>query len=190
MTRKLAVAIVAMALIVCAVGCGRRSVTVKGPGGEKTTVTTDKKGGKTTVKGPEGEKATIETDAEGETTKMTFKGEEGETTIEISEDVDLSDLGVAVYPGAKQEGGGSYSATGDEAGSISGANLTTPDSYKKVAKFYKDKYSKGALMTAEKGQNLMIQRQKGDKMMTINVQREEGDKETKIAISVIAGMDM
>ncbi len=182
-----------MVLVVAAVvvglvfGCARRSVTIKGPEGQKATVT--KKGGKVVVKDKEG-KATIESSSSGKKATMTIEGKEGTTKIEISEDVDLAKLGVEAYPGAKIEGGSTYSAEGAESGEISGVNMTTPDSFDKVAKFYKDKYGKGAKLVQQMGNMLMIQMKKNGKVVSILVQREEGEDKTTIGISSVSGEDM
>lgn len=187
MPRKLMVLVVAAVVIGLVVGCARRSVTIKGPEGQKATVTTSKKGGKVVINEKEG-KATIE--SSGEKATMTFEGEEGTTRVEISENVDLAKLGVDVYPGAKIEGGGTYSATGAESGEISGVNMTTPDPFDKVAKFYKDKYGKGAKLVQQMGNMLMIQMEKNGKIISIVVQREEDEDKTSIGVSAVSGEDM
>jgi hypothetical protein len=185
---RLVVAVLLVTIAACLLGCPKRTVTVKGAEGEKATVTTEQGKQKMTVTGPKGEKTTVVTDKAAKKSTITVQGNKGESKIEVTEGVDLSKLGVKAYPGATTEGGGSYSATGDEAGAITGANLTTPDSFDKVAKFYKDNYSKGATMVNEAPNNLVITRQEKGKMITIAVSREEGAKETKIFISVVEGM--
>lgn len=56
--------------------------------------------------------------------------------------VDLAKLGLEVYPGATEEG--STDVTGAMGGLV-GLNLTTEDSYDKVARFYKKKYATAVL---------------------------------------------
>ena len=80
-----------------------------------------------------------------------------------------------------------FSGQGDQPGAAKTVALKTPDSFDKVAKFYKDKYGKDA-MTFEGDDGLTIQLQQKGKMVTIVVSRDEDDEETTIGINVIEGM--
>lgn len=175
----LALALTALALT----GCGRARQV-----GEAARIANDARDGKVTVTNEKGEKATIETKPGGDGAQtVTVTGKEGTTTAQTGAGaVKQEDVGVDFYPGATVEQGASSTTGGANAGKYSQVMLSTTDSFDQVAKFYKDKYGKGNMVT-EQPNNLMImidQGKTGGKMIVVT--SEEG--KTKIVISAGAKM--
>ena len=164
MNRSVAVLMLVMAMVCCLVGCAKRKVT--------------------TIRGPEGERVTVEAEKGGEKSAITIETKEGTAKLEITPQADLSKLGVAIYPGAKQESSGTYKSEAKKDVEVTSAALTTPDSFEKVAEFYKAKYAKGASLVQQKGDSLFIVTEKKGKQMTIAVSRKEGADKTTIAITI------
>ncbi len=163
MLRKLMFAMLAVAVAGCLVGCGKR---------------------RTTITGPEGERATVETDRGGKTT-VTVESDEGEAKMEISEDVDLSGLGVEIYPGAEPQAGTTYKGEGFEGVEMTSVALETSDAFDKVAEFYKSKYAEGAAAVVQQPGSLMISKEEETRNVTVAVTRDEDEQITNIGITVV-----
>jgi hypothetical protein len=63
--------------------------------------------------------------------------------------------------------------------------LTTPDSFKDVAKFYKNKYGDGAQAVMEQPDNLMIVREQDGQNLHISVTWNDHANETTIGITIM-----
>jgi hypothetical protein len=186
MSTKRLLALAVAALIVLSVsallsGCSRPTVPVAPgvqvtPNGDKTTVTTrDEEGGKMTVqsekRGPDGGKVTINTG-------------KGTTTAETGKDVVTEEkVGVAFYPGATVETGGNWSASGESTGAMSMVALITTDPFDKVAKFYKDKYSKGNTVVEQPNQLIIMMKSGENAGKTIMVAPSDDKTSTKVQIT-------
>ncbi len=164
MLRKLMFAMLTVAVAGCLVGCGKRRATITGPEGEKTTV---------------------EMDRSGEKMKLTIRSDEGEAQVEISEDVDLSGLGVEIYPGAEPQAGTTYKGEGFEGVEMTSVALETSDAFDKVAEFYKSKYAEGAAAVVQQPGSLMISKEEETRNVTVAVTRDEDEQITNIGITVV-----
>ena len=103
------------------------AIALAGCGTHKTVIPT--------ANGP----ATVETNKENNTT--TFRGKEGSMTVGQNA-VDVSKLGLPVYPGASQKDSGGMS-TETTRGSSQVVMMTTPDSFDKVYAWYKGQMPAG-----------------------------------------------
>jgi len=120
--------------IVLLIGCGRVREAQQGVQAGRQLQQT----GETTIKTDEGE-VQIKTDKAGEQATITVEGESGEKhSVTVGEALDTSELSLAIYPGATQQGG---QTTDTDAGKHLNFVFTTTDSFEKVADFYKSKYS-------------------------------------------------
>lgn len=119
-----------------AVGCGSKK-TVVGPGG---TATVEENGDnkKTTINTADGNAVVEQNDKEG-TAKVTATDASGKTTTyETSNKLDVSELGVDVYPGATlEEGQNAAAKVKTNEGEMVTAKLLTPDKPEKIEAFYK-----------------------------------------------------
>ena len=133
MLRNAALSILLLSVLLL-IGCGRtREAQQATQAGRQLQQT-----GETTIKTDEGE-VQIKTDKAGEQATITVEGESGEKhSVTVGEDLDTSELSLAIYPGATQQGG-QTTDTG-AAGKYLSFGFTTTDSFEKVADFYKDKY--------------------------------------------------
>ncbi len=162
------------------------TVTVTDADGEVSTVTTtedkDGEGGTWTATGPDGTTTvTTVTGEDGEATVVTTDAEGNETTIETGANaVTEDDIGIKFYPGAAPEGGGQISGSTEAGGNRAGVMLTTPDSFEKVAQFYKDEYDTDEIL--ETPTALMMTVGEGDDSAKITVVREASEDVTRIAI--------
>lgn len=178
------VACVSVVLVVAAAlvaGCGRakEAAQTARDAGEGARFARDMQDGKATFKTDEGE-TEITADKDGEQVTMKATDKEGrEATVTVGKDTDLSDLGVAVYPGATQEM--ASTATGDGGGMT--AVLSTTDSFEKVADFYKGKYSGVPSHETTTGEAKMLMLQVSEEpSRAVTISRTDGDDKTHIAI--------
>jgi len=133
MLRNAALSILLLSVLLL-IGCGRTREAQQGVQAARQLQQT----GQTTIKTGEGE-VQIKTDKAGEQATITIEGESGEKhSVTVGEDLDTSALSLAIYPGATQQGG---QTTETAAGKHLNFVFTTPDSFEKVADFYKTKYS-------------------------------------------------
>ena len=115
------------------VGCGRAREAQQGAQVGRQL----QQKGEATIKTDEGE-VQIKTDKAGEQTTITVEDESGEKhSVTVGEDLDTSELSLAIYPGAAQQGG---QTTDTGAGKHLSFVFTTTDSFEKVADFYRGKY--------------------------------------------------
>ncbi len=133
MLRDAALSILLLSVLLL-VGCGRaREARQAVQTGRQLQQT-----GEATIKTDEGE-VQIKTDKAGEQATITVEDESGEKhSITVGADLDTSELSLAIYPGATQQGG---QTTDTGAGKHLSFIFTTTDSFEKVADFYKSKYS-------------------------------------------------
>ncbi len=133
MLRNAALSILLLSVLLL-VGCGRaREAQQAVQAGRQL-----QQKGETTIKTDEGE-VQIKTDKAGEQATVTVEDESGQKhSITVGEDLDTSELSLAIYPGATKEHG--QVITTDRGKQLS-FGFTTTDSFDKVAKFYKGKYS-------------------------------------------------
>jgi hypothetical protein len=178
--------IVVVALLVVALvpGCGciaRRAV-------ERATGVSASDDGKVTIKGEKGEKVTVETQkGDSKSGSVTVTTDQGTTTTDFGKDkVTEEQVGIAFYPGAEVESGGTVASSVKSTEKMATAVLQTDDPVSKVAAFYKDKYAKGNTMV-EQGDTLIIT-VKGDKdsgkMITVAGDKSSG--KTQISITSVA----
>jgi hypothetical protein len=187
MLRRLLFATLMATALCCLIGCGKRETTITTPDGGRATVETDRSGDDATVtfESKDGEKGTVQIEKDGDETTMTMKSEDGDTKIEMSENVDLSDLGVDVYPGATAKSNSTMKSEDMGPGEMRTVALTTPDSFKDVAKFYKDKYGDGAQAVMEQPGSLMVVREQDGQNLHISVTRDKDADETTIGITIM-----
>lgn len=175
-----AVILVFMAALLAGCGRAREAAETARDVGEAARIARDMQDGEATIKTDEGE-AKISVDKDGEQVTWKTTDEEGrEATFTIGQDVDLSELGVALYPGATQEM--STSATGTDRGGMTVA-LSTPDSFEQVADFYKDKYPGVPANEMAMGEaNMLMLEVSEEPSKTVTVTRRSGDDKTNITI--------
>jgi len=115
----------------------------------------------------------------GEAKTMEFNGKEGKATVDVGKKtVTEAEVGVPVYPGATAELTGNYAATGQQE-SVQHTMLTTPDSFDKVAAFYKANLKNvGASTVQDMGGN--------GKVAMFQVKGADG---SEIAVNIIADKD-
>ncbi len=132
MLRNAALSILLLSVLLL-IGCGRaREAQQAVQAGRQLQQT-----GETTIKTDEGE-VQIKTDKAGEQATITVEGESGEKhSVTIGEALDTSELSLAIYPGATQQGG---QTTDTAAGKHLNFVFTTTDSFDEVADFYRGKY--------------------------------------------------
>jgi len=133
MLRNTALCILLLSVLLL-IGCGRaREVQQAAQVGRQL-----RQPGETTIETDEGE-VQIKTDKAGEQVTITVEGESGEKhSVTVGEDLDTSELSLAIYPGATKQSG-QVITTGE--GKQLSFTFTTTDSFEKVADFYKSKYS-------------------------------------------------
>lgn len=164
MKKHLIVAL-ALAAAICTSGCGKRQQTYVTPGGNVTVKT----GG--------GQQTTEYQTKEG-TAKVTT-GQKGPITE--------AELGVPVYPGATVEttvqAQGMPSAGGK---SVEVHNLSTTDSFDKVAEFYKSKLKKAQsnIVQGQGGQNMaMFTMEQGKTSIMVHVMADKDAGKTTINVT-------
>lgn len=160
-------------------------VTSTDKDGNVTTLTVnedeDGEGGSWTMTGPDGTRTVTSSGDDESATIVTMDEEGNTTTFEHGADaVDEDAIGIKFYPGAEIEPGTAMSATGGEAGGWAAVSLTTPDSFAKVSKFYKDEY--GSNVAMESGEMLMMTTGEDTGAATIMIAREQGEDVTRISI--------
>jgi hypothetical protein len=177
-SRGVLIGVVALCLTV--VGCGKVRQAA-----EVARVTRAAQDGKFTVRDEKGQEIEVESKQEGDDAgKMTVTTKEGTTTTEFgAKAVSEKDVGVAFYPGATVESGGTATSTGGAgAGTWSAVSLVTSDSFADVAKFYKDKYAKGNTVI-EQPRHLMITIDSGENSgKVIMVMPDDDTGKTRIGI--------
>ena len=135
MLRNAALSILLLSVLLL-VGCGRtREAQQAVQAGRQL-----QQSGEATIKTDEGE-VQIKTDKAGEQATITVEDESGEKhSVTVGEELDTSELSLAIYPGATREHGQVITtAQGNQLTFV----FTTSDSFAKVADFYKSKYSDG-----------------------------------------------
>ncbi len=119
---------------------------------------------------------------------IAHKSDEGEVTI-ATRKLTEADLGVAIYPGAKQDDGGSLTFSGkNDEGKISGAVFSTDDSFEKVLAFYKEKLGPSAEvmeLSSNQERSALITRsdEASGESTQVLITREKGSGQTKINVS-------
>jgi len=132
MLRNAALSILLLSIVLL-IGCGRAREAQQGVQAARQL----QQKGEATIKTDEGE-VQIKTDKAGEQTTITVEDESGEKhSVTVGEDLDTSELSLAIYPGATKEHG--QVVTTDQGKQLS-FSFTTTDSFEKVADFYKSKY--------------------------------------------------
>jgi len=137
--------------------------------------------GETTIKTDEGE-LKIKTDKAGEQTTITVDDKSGEKhSITVGEDIDTSELSLAIYPGATKEGG--HIVTTDQGKQLS-FTFTTTDSFEKVANFYKSKYPNANISDIKMpdGRLLNIGIGKPPNMTSVGVQQNKDEDNVTIIL--------
>jgi hypothetical protein len=167
-------------LCVALVGCGKARQAA-----EVARTAQDARDGEYTIKGEKGEEVKVETQKDGEDGKMTVTTKEGTTTTEYGANaVTEKDVGIAFYPGATVESGGSTTTTGGkDGGTWASVSLLTTDSFADVAKFYKDKYAQGNTVV-EQPDMLMITVSAGENMGKMIMAAPDSGK---VRITIAAG---
>ena len=154
--------IAAFALTIAMLGCGKAKQAAdsarqaaesaqKAAEGAKAAKELQEKG-ETTIETEEG-RLTIKQE-EGETTEWSMENKEGEkTTVSGGDAADLSDLDIAIYPGANREQAMTQSTS---TGTHIAAEFTTSDSFDEVATFYTEKYPDFEKTTMTQGSRQML----------------------------------
>lgn len=174
------VILVVLAALVAGCGRAREAADTARDMGEAARFARDMQDGKATIKTEDGEgEVTVDKDGEQVTWKATDK-DGSEATVTVGKDADLSDLGVAVYPGATQEL--TSTTTGADGGGMH-VVLSTTDSFEQVAEFYKGEYPgvPAHETTAAEAKMLMLQVSE-DPEKAVTVSRSGTDDKTHIAI--------
>jgi hypothetical protein len=181
----IAISVLAVAVVVTG-GCPKKVQQAT----EAVRTVQDAQDGDFTVKGEKGEEVKVETEGkDGEDATVTMTGPEGQTTTVETGDkaVSESDVGVAFYPGATVDAGGTVSSGGEKGGTYAQVSLTTSDPFDKVATFYKDKYAKGNTSVDGPG-NLMIVFDEGEnKGKVVTVTEDKAAGKTTIVIAAASG---
>ena len=177
MLRNTALSILLLSVLLL-IGCGRaREAQQAVQAGRQL-----QQSGETTIKTDEGE-VQIKTDKAGEQATITVEGESGEKhSITIGEALDTSELSLAIYPGATQQGG---QTTDTDAGKHLSFVFTTTDSFDKVADFYKNKYPDATIsdMKMPDAHLLNIIIAEPPNMTSVAVQQAADDDEVSIVIT-------
>jgi len=137
--------------------------------------------GKTTIKTDEGE-VKIKTDKAGDQTTITVEDESGGNhSVTVGENLDTSELSLAIYPGAVQQGA---QTTDTDAGKHLSFVFTTADSFEKVADFYKAKYPDGKISDIKMpdGRLLNIGIAKPPNMTSVAVQQADDEDQVTIVL--------
>lgn len=119
---------------------------------------------------------------------ITHKSDKGEVTI-ATRKLTEAELGVAIYPGAKQDEGGSLTFSGkNDEGKISGAVFSTEDPFEKVLAFYKEKLGPSAQameLSSDEERSALITRsdEASGESTQVLITQEKGSRQTKINIS-------
>ena len=176
MLRNAALCILLLSVVLL-VGCGRaREAQQAVQAGRQLQQT-----GETTIKTDEGE-VQIKTDKAGEQATITVEGESGEKhSVTIGEALDTSELSLAIYPGATQQGA---QTTDTDAGKHLSFVFTTTDSFDKVADFYKSKYSDAKVSDIKMpdGRLLNIGIAEPPNMTSVAVQQADDEDEVSIVL--------
>ncbi len=176
--------IILTAALLLMAGCGaKKTTTVVTPGGSVSS--TEDASGKTTTefKTDKGQVTVEEKDghATGE-----IKDEQGRiTNVETGKGVDLSGLGVPIYPGSTvaDEGKAAAKVTGSE-GSATAVGLVTTDPPSKVLDWYGKQFKAQHTTTGPDGGMVMGKNDAGNQVIVV-VSVEEG--KTNIGIQVMKG---
>jgi len=137
MLRNAALSILLLSVLLL-IGCGRAREAQQGVQAARQLQQT----GEATIKTDEGE-VQIKTDKAGEQATITVEDESGQKhSVTVGEALDTSELSLAIYPGATQQGG---QTTDTAAGKHLSFVFITTDSFEKVADFYKSKYPDGSI---------------------------------------------
>ena len=173
-----------IAVLLLLVGCGaKKTTTVATPGGSVTT--TEDASGKTTAefKSDEGEVTVDEKDGHA---TAEIKDDQGRiTNIETGKNVDLSGLGVPLYPGAvvADEGTAAAKVSGAEAsGTIVG--LVTSDPPARVLDWYAKQFKAQYTGSGSDGGMVMGKNKDGNQVVVV-VSVEDG--KTNIVVQVMKG---
>ncbi len=169
-----------VAAVLCALalfGCGKKDeTTVSAPGG---TVTVNKQG---TEVAATGEKGTTEVKGGDSGVTMKHTGAEGTTTAATGSKADMSEMGLATYPGATvEDAGGAQAAIDTPQGKQYTMALITTDSVDKVVEFYKKELQSASAMTMPDGGTISGKTKGGDDAVVV-VAKDEA--KTKIGINV------
>jgi len=155
--------------------------TIKTEDGE-VEIESDEGEGKMTIKTDDGEMQ-IEGTGDSEHVTMTMKDADGkETKSTTGADVDVSDIDLAVYPGAEQE-------IGHRTETLEGArlmlSLKTKDDFEKVAEFYEKKYPDARAHRMSNGDEhmLMLSVSDGPDVKSINVVKAEDEDTVQIHLT-------
>ncbi len=170
MIRKKAAA--ALAAFLCALalvaGCG-------GGGGQETPA----EGGERKIEVQQG--------GEGESGKITLEGEEGQSTIEVQEEVPSEEsLGAPIYPRAAYVPGSGVSGrttSGEKELEVTGAEFTTRDKIGKVVDWYRGKL--GEPVSGGDAETTWIFQDAQGKLTAVIV--EPADGAVKITIGKVSG---
>jgi hypothetical protein len=150
---------------------GNGTVTVNGPQGQ-STVTTKDGGGTVTVNGPQGQ-ATV-TSKDGNMTETSTDASGKTSTLTIGTKVDLSQLGVKLYPGATTKEGGSMQTNTPE-GQSTIVQLETQDDVSKIIDFYKGEIKVENTTTTPQGGLISGTTPAGDKAMVVISKTDKGN---------------
>ncbi|NPV60569.1 MAG: hypothetical protein HPY75_13040 [Actinobacteria bacterium] len=164
---SVALAVALLCLVILAAGCGR--------GGEQSPPA-------------EGErKIDVEQSGEGGGGKVTLEGEEGQSTIEVQEEVPSEEsLGAPIYPKATYVPGSGVSGkttSGEKEFEVSGAEFTTGDKLSKVVEWYKTKL--GDPVSGGSAETTWIFQDTQGKLTAVIV--EPADGAVKITIGKVSG---
>lgn len=132
--------------------------------------------GETTIETPEGK---LEVKEGGESAKWTEKSEDGtKTTASTGGDADISDLQIAVYPGAKQQ---KVMTESKSEGEYMAVEFSSDDSFEKVSEFYENEYPDfdKSTMTRD-GRKLLVLKSQTDSMDQMIAVAKEADEDAVI----------
>lgn len=146
-------------------------------------------GSDTKVIEDEGRKITVEETGEGgRPGKVTVEGEDGEATVEVSEQVPTEEsLGVPIYPGAAYvpgSGVASKTSSQDKELLLTGAEFTTADAYANVTDFYRAALELDPAQESDTVTDWLYQEESGQ-LVLITIEVLEG--QVKITINKASG---
>jgi hypothetical protein len=178
---KLRIVCVSALAAALAVGCAKKDeVVIHTPEG---TMKVTEDGDRAVIVTDKGK---MEFQGDGESGSMTLTDESGKkTTWTAGDKINLDELGVAIYPGAKvSQREGATSKVDTPEGAMVMAELTTPDSLSKVEEFYRSKLKETSRMSSGDGSFVTGKNSAGD-AVTVTISKNQSEPGTRFVLTTI-----
>lgn len=173
--------LVLAAAVVLAAGCGKKeeTTTYSTPQGDVTVKQDAGGNGTMTVKGPQGEATVSSKDGNVSSTSTDASGKT--STLNIGTKVDLSQLGVKLYPGATQKEGSSVK-TDTPQGTSMAVQLETKDAAEKIISYYKTELKADTTATTGDGGMVSGKNAAGDQAMVMVTKGDGGNNNISVTV--------